>query len=246
MATNKPFSPGLTGSGLKLIAIGCMLIDHIAWAFVDTLSPLGFGMHLIGRITAPVICFMLGEGYRHTRSFPRYLGRMAVFAVLSYLPFIYFLTGSLPDGNSFLSLNMLYTLTLCLLALRVDERLKGTDRNFALALLGILSLFGDWPVVALLYTLNFARNRQDFPRMVRNFAWITGGFVLVFGYQYWQMGMEPMEIWGNLAFQFGTFLALPFIRLYNGQKGRNIGGKWLFYFFYPVHLTLLALLRWGI
>lgn len=246
MATNKLSVSGLTGSGLKLIAIGCMLVDHIAWAFVDTLSPLGFGMHLIGRITAPVICFMMAEGYRHTRSFPRYLGRMAVFAVLSYLPFIYFLTGSLPDGNSFLSLNMLYTLALCLLALRVDERLKGTDRNFALILLGLLSLIGDWPVVAILYTLNFARNRQDFPRMVWNFAWITVGFVLVFGLNYGQMGMEPMEIWGNLAFQFGTFLALPLIRLYNGQKGRNIGGKWFFYLFYPVHLTLLALLRWGI
>ena len=246
MGTVKSTVFGLTGSGLKLIAIVCMLIDHIAWAFVDTLSPLGFGMHLIGRITAPVICFMLAEGYRYTRSFPRYLGRVAVFAVLSYLSFIYFLTGSLPDGSSFLSLNMLYTLALCLLALRADERLKGIDRNFALVLLGILSLFGDWPVVALLYTLNFARNRRDFPRMVRNFAWITVGFVLAFGYQYGQMGMGPMEIWGNIGFQFGTLLALPLIRLYNGQKGQNIGGKWLFYLFYPVHLTLIALLRWGI
>ena len=53
--------PGLTGGGLKLIAIVCMLIDHIAWAFIPTVSAAGIVMHTLGRITAPVMCFMLAK-----------------------------------------------------------------------------------------------------------------------------------------------------------------------------------------
>ena len=51
---------------------------------------------------------------------------------------------------------------------------------------------------------------------------------------------------GDTLFQFGTLLALPLLRAYNGRKGRNIGGKWFFYIFYPAHLLALGLLRWAI
>ena len=66
---------GLTGNALKLIAVLCMLIDHIAWAFVPTASAAGVVMHIIGRITAPVMCFMLTEGYRYTSNFKGYVRR---------------------------------------------------------------------------------------------------------------------------------------------------------------------------
>ena len=235
---------GLTGGALKSAAVFCMLLDHAGWAFVDTLSPAGFFLHLLGRVTAPAVCFLLAEGYRHTRSFPRYVGRMAVFAVLSYLPYLYFQTGRLPDGGNCLSFNMLYTLTLCLLALRVEERCAGADKWVGLGLLFFLSLFGDWPGAAVLFTLNFFRSRGDFRRMAVCHGLITGLFMLLLGAQCWSAGFSPAETAGNLAFYPGTLLALPLIRAYNGQRGRAICGKWFFYFFYPVHLAILGFLRW--
>jgi hypothetical protein len=39
-----------------------------------------------------------------------------------------------------------------------------------------------------------------------------------------------------------AFLGLPALLFYGGKKGKNLN-KWFFYFFYPVHLLLLALLR---
>ena len=236
---------GLTGGALKSAAVFCMLLDHAGWAFVDTLSPAGFFLHLLGRVTAPAVCFLLAEGYRHTRSFPRYVGRMAVFAVLSYLPYLYFQTGRLPDGGNCLSFNMLYTLTLCLLALRVEERCAGADKWVGLGLLFFLSFFGDWPGAAVLFTLNFSRSRGDFRRMAVCHGLITGLFMLLLGAQCWSAGFSPAETAGNLAFYPGTLLALPLIRAYNGQRGRAICGKWFFYFFYPAHLLVLGLLRWA-
>lgn len=48
---------------LKIIAIIAMAIDHIAYGFVPEGTILGQIMHTIGRITMPIMCFSLAEGY---------------------------------------------------------------------------------------------------------------------------------------------------------------------------------------
>ena len=57
----------LNRNQLKYLVIVAMLIDHIAWAFVPTVSVLGFVMHFIGRLTGPTMAFFLVEGFEHTR-----------------------------------------------------------------------------------------------------------------------------------------------------------------------------------
>ena len=43
----------------------------------------------------------------------------------------------------------------------------------------------------------------------------------------------------------GLLLFLPFLFLYNGERGsRNPFHKWFFYLFYPLHLLALGLLCW--
>ena len=59
---------GITSDLLKLIAIIAMTVDHIAWAFVPFGSIAGQLMHVIGRLTAPIMCFMVAEGYYKTRN----------------------------------------------------------------------------------------------------------------------------------------------------------------------------------
>ena len=234
---------GLTGNALKLIAVLCMLIDHIAWAFVPTASAAGVVMHVIGRITAPVMCFMLTEGYRYTSNFKGYVRRLAIFAVVSWLPFILFLKGGIPDSSDLLNLNMMYSLMLALLALWADHHLDGFDRLMALGVLCFLSLFGDWPIMAILYTLNFSRNRQNKKRMLCLFILIPTVFTL---YSVWSgiiNGVPPGYLLAASLPQMGTVLALPLVGLYNGKKGGRTSGKWFFYWFYPVHLLLLALLK---
>lgn len=103
---------GIYGSTLKLIAIITMLIDHIgavilqrmlaargmsnainALAAHEFLSESGglYGtfilMRLIGRVSFPIFCFLLVEGFIHTRSIWKYAFRLAVFALVSEIPF---------------------------------------------------------------------------------------------------------------------------------------------------------------
>ena len=87
---------GLDSNAVKLIAIAAMTIDHIAWAlwpgYPHELLPLL--MHLIGRVTCPVMCFFIAEGYHYTRDVNKYTFRLFAFALVSHFCYIFFLTQS--------------------------------------------------------------------------------------------------------------------------------------------------------
>lgn len=85
---------GLSGNALKVIAIVAMTIDYLAWVGVETYeqaeTPLQIFLHIIGRLTAPMMIFFVAEGYYHTHNFQRYLLRLAILAVVSHFAFCYF------------------------------------------------------------------------------------------------------------------------------------------------------------
>ena len=121
----------LTSAVLQLIAIITMLIDHIGLFIFD--DPLA--MRAIGRLAMPLFCFMLTEGFLHTKGKRlRYFGRLIAFAFISQLAFdlIHFAGGggiitSLPVllktgllSNS-IHLNVMFTLAIGFVAMAAIE-----------------------------------------------------------------------------------------------------------------------------
>ncbi len=45
------------------------------------------------------------------------------------------------------------------------------------------------------------------------------------------------------AIQMFVVLAIPLLKLYNGNRGNGKGMKWLFYIYYPAHLILAGIVR---
>ena len=109
---NKP----LNRNAVKYIAVFAMLLDHIAWTFLSFRTPTAQIFHIVGRITAPLMCFFLAQGYEHTRSFKKYALRLFVFAVISEVPW-WLMRGEELFTPSF---NMIFTLFLALLAVHVE------------------------------------------------------------------------------------------------------------------------------
>ena len=93
-------------------------------------------MHIIGRLTCPIMCYFIAEGYYHTRNINKYTFRLFIFAVISHFAYLFALT-DFTDWESFLlfrygnilkQTNVMWSLAWGLVMLRVanSEKLKRT------------------------------------------------------------------------------------------------------------------------
>ena len=90
---------GITGTGLKIIALVTMLLDHIHYFFGFTgWIPEWFSM--VGRLSAPLFLFCVVEGFSHTSNRRRYYLRIwAIAAGMGLVQFLMFCgVGVRPDG----------------------------------------------------------------------------------------------------------------------------------------------------
>ena len=80
----------LSGAMLKWIAMLSMLIDHFTAVFFEASvynGPLIFSYNTyvflrgVGRLAFPIYCFLLVEGFLHTRSVKNYLLRLLLFGI---------------------------------------------------------------------------------------------------------------------------------------------------------------------
>ena len=105
---------------LKIIAAAAMLIDHIGWRFYPFINLKAQVFHVLGRITLPIMCLFLTEGYFYTRSKKRYGLRMLLFALLSQLPYTMF------QGIHWYNLkfNVMFTLFFCFLGILFYDNIQ--------------------------------------------------------------------------------------------------------------------------
>lgn len=246
----------LNRNQLKYLVIAAMLIDHIAWAFVPTQSVLGQIMHFIGRLTGPTMAYFVAEGYYYTRSVKKYALRLGIFALLSWIPFVYFEYGRLPiymvsetvgadhqiinSWHFIPQFGVLYTLLLGLLAIWLWDKGKCSKPVKVLCIIGlcILSLFGDWIFFDILWCLFFFIYRENVRLKWTAFFWV--------GISYSIFSLFIFEKAWTSLWSVGVFM-VPFIIqfCYNGKSGsKKAFHKWFFYIFYPLHLLILGILRW--
>lgn len=223
---------GITSDLLKLIAIIAMVIDHVAWAFVPFESFWGQAMHIIGRLTAPIMCFMVAEGYHKTRNVKKYAVRLGVFAVISHFPFVFFETGELQIIHS---TSVMFPLFLGLVALIINDspKYEYMVKQMIITIICLVAMLGDWSCIAVLWIVFFSRYRYSRREQLKYFCIISAIEVVI------------CIVAGGLngLFQLGVFLAVPLLSRYNGVRKGGKGYQWFFYIFYPAHLLLLGILN---
>ena len=225
---------------IKLLAISAMTIDHIALVFVPTSSILYYVMRLIGRLTAPLMVFMLAEGYRYTRSRSQYLLRLVIFALISQ-PFYFRLAfGRAPECilEYCTHWNVMLTLAVALLSLMLlESKISAMPRLILVGVCISLGQFGDWSYMIPVWAIIFYVFRDD--RKKRTMIFMLASLVMI----HILMLSNAESAW-TLSYQYGTLLALLPIRLYNGKRGsgqQNSASKWLYYIYYPLHMALLTM-----
>lgn len=227
----------LNRTQLKYIAAAAMLIDHIGMMFIPITTPVGLLCRIIGRLTAPIMCFFLAEGYEHTRSKYKYGTRLLIFALVAQPFYAY------AHGNSILEadFNMIFTLFLSFMVLVCYDRIENNLLRFAsVTALIVVSYYGDWGITAPLWVLGFYCFKGNRKKTLLYFSAITVFWILRAVYN----AADSGYIWRYELCQLGLFM-FPFMYLcYNGEKGRDGRfSKWFFYVFYPLHLFVLAALK---
>lgn len=237
---------GLSGGALKTIAIIAMVIDHTAYAFVpDYYGPLGAALHFIGRITGPIMFFFIAQGYHYTSNKNRYTLRLAIFAAVSWLPYVWFITGGPPGSGTWWRMSVIYTLLLGHLALRALHEVRNPVLKWVLAAACFFaSGIGDWAYTGVLIVVLFDLLRDNFRYQALAYSLLVVLRALPAFFSALSMAGMGLSSAYQLAQVFvtlGMLLPLLLLRFYNGRRGK--GSKWFFYIFYPAHLAVIVLIK---
>lgn len=239
---------GLNSNALKTIAVIAMTVDHIAWLLFPNYPHefLPVLLHIVGRLTCPIMCYFIAEGYHYTRDVRKYTVRLFVFALISHFAYI-FASADYVDIKSFIPFyygnilnqtSVIWSLAWGLVMLRIvnSEKIqKQWVKTLLVLLICVVTFPSDWSCIASLCILAFGTNRRN---LKTQSMWLVI-YVALYSAVYcfaidWVYGLVQM----------GVVLAIPFIKLYNGKRGKdpriNKFMKWLFYIYYPLHLAILG------
>ncbi len=236
----------LNSMTLHLLAMAIMLCDHLGWTVFRGHT----WMNSVGRIAFPIFAFMLVEGYFHTRNLRKYVLRLAVFAVISEIPFNLMVCGRMWFP---LHQNVLWTFLIGILVIYLLEKAK----RIKITWLKILAFFGAIAAGYLLGLVSFVDYGYGGVFMVlafyifrqRNWVSFAGQFLMLTYINFVLLGKYGpfITLFGDtlkIPMQGLAILALLPIWLYRGRQGpHNKGLQYLYYGFYPAHLLILGLIQ---
>lgn len=258
-------------------------------------------LRLIGRVSFPIFCFLLVEGFFHTRNVGRYLIRLFIFSIISELPFDYAFYGRVyhDSQNVFLTLfiGMLFMYfaekvlrdplffkkmsalafipaaltgalsTIRCVSLMFFASMFGIAADFSSpVVMAVMALIGAALGLVIYFILTKKRDVKNKPEIfgVLLVLFITCALAFVLKTDYsvhgvlaiaviWlcrKMGMTNKDgVMKGCILLFALnytectcFFSALLVERYNGEKGKYM--KYLYYIFYPAHLTLLFCLRY--
>ena len=239
-------SPRRTFSGTALKTIACitMLVDHIGASCIEaglllpelergevsggawdqlSLFQLDRVLRFTGRLAFPIFCFLLVEGFVHTHNVKGYLGRLVLFGLLSEIPFdlAFFRTPFDPSAQ-----NVYWTLALGVLAM---AGLKRFEKENGLPGWQGLVWAGGCAALALAANTDYS----------------ASGVLIICALYLTRADRKRQCLAGAVLFLFELTAPLAFVLVwfYNGQRGAcSPLQKKAFYWFYPVHLLVLAVI----
>ena len=226
---------------LKLIACIIMAVDHVGYGVIhnymkahamdilpETYTNLNRAYdicHGIGRLAFPIFCFFIVEGFIRTRSVYKYALRLALFAVISEVPFDLGLYGT---AFYWKHQNIILTFFIAILMLMVLRFLENSVSGLSAPVVFLtyvctviafadaaymLNADSSWKCMLLIAVLYLARS--------------TGAFRLIAG---------------AAAVAWEKYAPISFILLYFYDPDIRPRLKYAFYVFYPLHLALIYLI----
>lgn len=245
---------------LKILALIFMTVDHFGfYSTFTTIPEINYIFRIIGRIAAPLFLFLLIEGLHHTRSKKKYIFRLYFASVLTEGMNTLFINILVPGTSTSVLGNIFSTFFYVAFYVYFLEQIFIHKTELKKIILSIIMLVV--PVLPIFLSVLLRKSTWQalhilFPSLITiNYSVI---FVLIGILWYFihnkKLNCSILLIFSILSLitpitaltdfsiniqsfftnpQWCMFLAIPFILLYNGEKGKNI--KYFFYLYYPLH-----------
>ena len=234
---------GFSHNALVIIAMFTMFLDHFALMIIQNGKLFGYDpglyaaaialpeggkwltiykvLRCIGRISFPIYCFLIVEGFRKTSNVFKYFFRILTLAIISEIPY------DLMVFNRFISFevqNVLFTYVVALLMLSAIKKMSSLPQFLTVVpaiLAGMITCFFKtdycgWGILIIYIMYMF---RHDLNVKCLLIIFIT---VIMTIEKYYAVGA----------------LSVFFIYFYDGSKG-YISIKKFHYLFYPLHMLIL-------
>ena len=217
----------MTSAILQIIAIICMVIDHVGLYFFDGPD----WMRAIGRVAMPLFAMGIVEGFLHTKSRPKYLLRLTICAIVADIPHI--LLNNM-YGYPFTHV-VLFGFILGFLAMLCLEK-KGywwILTPFLVIAGSGLSIDYGFPVVLLIILFYWCRKKLK-KEKIYYYSALLASLAITMGIRA-AIANWPLQLWAIAAF-------IP-LALYNGKKGHRLP-KYAGYVFFPAHLLIIWLIKY--
>ena len=203
---------------LKYFACVAMLADHIGAILISPDSALYLPLRCFGRMAFPLFAFFVAQGCRKTHDLPGYLRRLFLFALVAQGPYM------LAFGYFSGSVILTFFLAGAGIALyeAAREHVWAPLAVFPVLCMALMAYWTDSDYGPLAVLLIFAIYLCGDNRA----AWAICMTVALYLF------------YANPFFLFAS-VSTVMLLFYHGELGR--GSKWFFYWFYPVHLLILAI-----
>lgn len=218
---------------LKLIAIISMAIDHFGGEFFPQ-YPI---FRWFGRLAFPLFCYCLTVGLLYTRNVKKYVGRLAIFAVISQ-PIYALNVDRFAFWENLTNWNIFFTLVISLLFMWGITHRKWYGIGTAVLSLALLLLFNfDYSSTGILLMMifRFCRNKP-----------ILGAALFCLHYlpALWGTPGDPLAlVIGGHTVDWSIFSLLAAPLIFISTNTRIKVNKWFFYIFYPAHLAVIVVIQ---
>lgn len=223
----------MTSFALRLLALLTMVVDHAGLALFPRIG----AFRCVGRLAFPLYCFLLTQGFAHTRDLRAYVRRLLLLAILSEIPFDLLIFARVSSG---MEQNVLFSLLLGLCAIWSADRYAEEPNKAAL---GVLLTFMaamvsrvsyGWLGIAL--CLAFYKLKDSRIKCALCILPIEALYCA-------SLAISGVQTSWVLVSLCAMPAAVP-VFLYNGKPGlRSKMVSFLFYAAYPLHIAALLIVR---
>lgn len=242
---------------LKIIAMVCMLVDHIGVGILEKMylstPDIEMAQRIydinevfrgIGRIALPIFAYQIAVSMIYTGNRKKYIERLILFSIISEVPFDLLNSGKIWDISY---QNVVITLLFGAIAIwgidwfyekyKESRVIRGTFNTAFVTLLSVIVelLKTDYGAkgVILIVLFYIAKKEGSYATFMA-FFYAIEVFVIMY--------LRSKNMHSTIkycTFEAYSLLAFPIIEADSGERGGGEIIKWVGYLFYPVHMFIL-------